>query len=140
VSRHRGSAAWPPAFPDLTSCDFSIRSITKDEVHRNQAHVLQNKGQIRVEFSNLSEDLTRLQGFASDMKCALYMVASILNSLLLENETDRLSRNVGNQPTPRNIPEERRLQKRRGVRLQSRNNMHNYFSPCRHSIIVTSCQ
>jgi hypothetical protein len=55
-SGHRGSAARPPGFPDLTSCDFSIRSITKDEVHRNQAYVLQMKGEIRVEFSNLSED------------------------------------------------------------------------------------
>jgi len=83
-----------------------MRSITKDEVLRNQAYVLQMKGQIRVEFSNVSEDLTRLQKLASDMRCALYMVARILNCLLLEKGTDRLSRNVGNQPTPRNIPEE----------------------------------
>ena len=60
VSRHRGSAAWPPAFPDLTSCDFSTWDITKDEVNRNQTHVLQTKGQIRVEFSNLNVDLIRL--------------------------------------------------------------------------------
>jgi hypothetical protein len=54
-SGRRGSAAWPPAFPDITSCDFSIRGITKDEVHRNQAYVLQMKGKIRVEFSNLNK-------------------------------------------------------------------------------------
>jgi hypothetical protein len=67
------------------------------------------KHHILVEFSNLSEDLTRLQEFASDMKCALYMVTSILNCLPLENGTDKLSRNVGNQPIPRNIPVERGL-------------------------------
>ena len=48
-SGHHGSAAWPPAFPDVTSCDFSIRDKIKEEFHTNQANVLQIKGQIRVE-------------------------------------------------------------------------------------------
>jgi hypothetical protein len=96
-SGHRGSAAWPPAFPDLTSCDFSIRGITNDEVYRNQAYVIQMKGKTLVEFRNLSEDSTRLQEFANDTKCALYTVASILNCFTIENGTDRLTRNVGNQ-------------------------------------------
>jgi hypothetical protein len=119
---------------------FFMRSITKDEVHRNKAHVLQMKGQIRVEFCNSSKNITRLQECASDMKCALYMVAGILNCLLLENGTDRLSRKIGNQTTPRNIPEERRFQQHRGVRPKSRKNLHSYFSPCRHLITVTDCQ
>jgi hypothetical protein len=40
---------------------FSVWGIIKDKVHnRNPAHVLQMKEQIRVEFSNLSDDLKRL--------------------------------------------------------------------------------
>jgi hypothetical protein len=53
-SGYHGSAAWPPALPDLTSCDFSMRGIIKDDVHSNQAYVLRMKEQICVEFSNLS--------------------------------------------------------------------------------------